>query len=357
MTSSPIIQRSSGWLLNTALVATLLAALLPQAQASLSYLAFVVGVLALLKAQALIEPASNGTVTWAMVLRHLFGPVILPVYGLAAAGLLWLDGTKNGAGCSHCGSDGSGCTSCHAETAASPEAKLAPPSMCGGSCGSSAGGGCGSGGCGKSGGGCGSGCGGGAKKSTAANAKGVANVNIPPPRAKMNPVPPAAANLPGLNGPNARPLPAGLVPNAAAAMPEGVAPAASLGVEQRAKGVELAAPAANPSPPLTPTPPLGGASEVRATEVSVQIPSSMPKASGPSANPPPSPGSPSTSLSPSPSAPSPVPVAAPKGEVIRIPVATAAPTLSPPPVQGSAASVQSPNPAPAPTPSAPAEPK
>lgn len=344
--TSSKLERNNQWLLNAALVATLLAALLPQAQASLSYLAFVVGVLALLKAQALIEPATNGSVTWAMVLRHLFGPVILPVYGLAAAGLLWLDGTKNGAGCSHCGSEGGGCTSCHAEADASHAAKLAPPSMCGGSCGPGGGGsgGCGSGGCGKSGRGCGSGCGGGAKKSTAANPKGVANVNIPPPRAKMNPVPPAAANLPGLNGPNARPLPAGVLPNAAVAMPAGVAPAGA-SLEPGARGLESAAPAANPSPPLTPTLPLGGASAA-----SGQTPSSMPQAPGPSAKPPP--GSPSTSLSPSPSAPSPVPVAAPKGEVIRIPVATAAPTLSPPPVQGSAASAQAPKPAPA-----PAEPK
>jgi hypothetical protein len=216
--------------------------------------------------------------------------VILPVYGLAAAGLLWLDGTKNGAGCSHCGSEGGGCTSCHAEAAASPANKLAPPSMCGGSCGSSGGGGCGSGGCGKSGGGCGSGCGGGAKKSTTANAKGVANVNIPPPRAKMNPVPPAAANLPGLNGPNARPLPAGLVPNAAAAMPEGVAPAASLGVEQRAKGVESAAPSTNPTPSPMP------------------LAASQPPQA-------PSMGAASTSQ-----APSPQPTAAAKGEVIKIPL-------------------------------------
>lgn len=305
MSSSSTSHRSTGWLLNAALVATLLAALLPQAQASLSYLAFVVGVLALLKAQALIEPASNGTVPWAMVLRHLFGPVILPVYGLAAAGLLWLDGTKNGAGCSHCGSEGGGCTSCHAEAGASPAAKLAPPSMCGGSCGSSGGGGCGSGGCGKSGGGCGSGCGGGAKKNATANAKGVANVNIPPPRAKMNPVPPAAAaNLPGLNGPNARPLPAGVVPNAAAAMPEGVAPAASLGVEQRAKGVESAAPA-NPLPSLAPAP---GAS------VNVQNPSPMPLA------PSQPPQAPSIGVASTPQAPSPQPTAAAKGEVIKIPL-------------------------------------
>jgi hypothetical protein len=304
MTSSSTLQYNKGWLLNVALVATLLVALLPQARASLSYLAFVVGVLALLKAQALIEPASSSSVSWGMVLRHLFGPVILPVYGLAAAGLLWLDGTKGGAGCSHCGSEGGGCTSCHAEADASPAAKLAPPSMCGGSCGSSGGGGCGSGGCGKSGGGCGSGCGGGSKKPTTANAKGVANVNIPPPRAKMNPVPPAAANLPGLNGPNARPLPAGVLPNAAVAMPEGVAPAASPGVEQRAMGVESAAPAANPSPPLTPTLPPGGASVA-----SGQTPSPMPQAPG----------------QPAPAAPT----AAAKGEVIKIPLPAPATPATP----------------------------
>jgi hypothetical protein len=240
-------------------------------------------------------------VTWAMVLRHLFGPVILPVYGLAAAGLLWLNGNKNDTGCSHCGSDGDGCSSCHAEAAASPTAKLAPPSMCGGSCGSSGGGGCGSGGCGKSGGGCGSGCGGGAKKSTTANAKGVANVNIPPPRAKMNPVPPAAANLPGLNGPNARPLPAGVVPNAAAAMPAGVAPAES--VEQSAKSVESAAPA-NPLP--APASPVDGGQKPGG---SVQTPSSMPLAPG----------------QPAPAAPT----AAAKGEVIKIPLPSPATPATP----------------------------
>lgn len=296
------------WLPNLALVITLLFGLTRSGTASLIPFALVITVLAVLQASLLAQPVPGIDLTWGTLLKHLLGPAVLPTYGLAAAGMLYLDQGRAG-----CGGAG-GCTSCGGGHADSTPMNLAAPSMCGGGCGS---GGCGGG---KAGGGCGSGCGAG-KKTATPNAKGVKAVNIPPPRAPMNAVVPTGSNLPGLNGPNAKPLPPGLVPKGGVEMPAGVEPAAP-GGDPRAKGGEpevRAAEGGSPpaSGPAVPPVPVAGPvkSEVRGekSEVSATAPGTRAATAKPAV-----PVAPAT------------PARVPTGEVVKIPLRTPAPATPAP---------------------------
>ena len=168
------------------------------------------------------------------LVRRLFGVAVGPFYlvliVLACAGILGKEDhqtMRQGGG----------------ETYQTQRAQ-AEATMCGGhGCGSA--GGCGTGGCGASSGGA-CGCGGGAKKAPAPKPKPV--ISTPEAKARAEAMQKRTmsiptANLPGI-GPNAKPLPPGLVPNPNAKLPPGVKPLA---------------PGAEPSA-------TGGVSEVGATE-------------------------------------------------------------------------------------------
>ena len=251
------------WLPNTALVLTLLIALVRAGSVSTTPFALVIAVLAVLNASALaVSEKEGGSLAWGGLIKHLLGPVVLPVYGLAAAGMLYL-GSSSGPGLNGAAPGG---MHAHAATQAAP-------SLCGGSCGSGAG--CGSGGCGASGGKGGAcGCGAGKKTQTAAKATVSAAelqaraaavqqraMQTPLPGIQMTP--PAGTQAGAVPLAPARSLPPGLVPKKGVPLPPGLSPAppatsSASPVNASATPAAVPAPVAAPSnvpPPAAAQPP------------------------------------------------------------------------------------------------------